>query len=208
METLQARQEPATSSSLDKKDTSARKRARRMFHRVMSGMHKPGKLRLLTLTTAKESDNETFQRHFRQLRMRLLRRGLLLDYIRCPEFTESGLRHEHILFRGSFIEQSALSHLWAQIHGAPVVDIRRVWGKRRVAGYLASYLAKSPCGRYAYSWGWVWKGFAKSWQVLKAFSREMAWDYRYLLTVWRTCVLMNVRPEDRLKECGYVFSSL
>ena len=174
----------------------------------MSGMQKPGTLRLLTLTTADLADNAAFQRHFRQLRMRLLRRGLLLEYIRCPEFTKDGLRHEHILFRGTYITQAYLSHLWASIHGAPVVDIRRSWARRRLAGYLASYLAKSPAGRYSYSWGWVWKGFGKSWKVLKGFSREMGWNFHKLLTTWRWCVSLNMRPEDRLRECGYVFGSL
>lgn len=139
------------SSSLDIEDTSARKRARRCYHRVISGLEKKGQVRLITLTTATESQNEAFQKDFRKLRMRLLRRGLFLDYIRCPEFTKSGLRHEHILFRGSYIEQAYLSYLWKSIHGAPVVDIRRVWGKSRMAGYLASYMAKAPAGRYCYS---------------------------------------------------------
>jgi len=209
MGTLSGRQKPEHySSSLDTKDTSARKRSKRMFQRVMSGLQKPGTVRLLTLTSASVSDNQAFQPHFRQFRMRLLRRGLFLDYIRCPELTESGLRHEHILFRGSYIEQAYISHLWAQIHGAPMVDIRRVSSRRSLAGYMANYMAKAPAGRYSYSWGWVWKGFASSWRVLRRFSREMAWDYGTLLTVWRTCVLMNIRPEDRLKECGYVFSYL
>jgi len=140
--------------------------------------------------------------------MRLRRRGLVTDYIRCPELTKSGLRHDHIIFRGSYIEQAYLSTLWGRIHHSPVVDIRRVGGRHRLACYLANYLAKSPAGRYSYSWNWVWKGFARSWKILKRFSREMGWDYRELLTIWRECVKLSVKPEERLKECGYVFSSL
>lgn len=196
METLSGRQEPAT-SSLDREVTSAR-RARRCYHRVISGLEKQGTVRLITLTTAKESDNAVFQRHFRQLRMRLLRRKLLLDYIRCPEYTKSGLRHEHILFRGDYIAQSYLSWLWAQIHDAPVVDIRRVSGKRRMAGYLASYMAKAPAGRYAYSWGWVWQGFTQSWKRLVRFTREGGYSFQEMLTFWRWCVKLNVKPEEVL----------
>jgi len=89
-----------------------------------------------------------------------------------------------------------------------VVDIRRVGGRHRLASYLANYLAKSPSGRYSYSWAWVWKGFAKSWAKLKRASRELGWTYTQLLTNWQWCVRMNIKPEDRLKEIGYVFSYL
>lgn len=187
------------SSSLDKENISARKRARRTFHRVKSGLEKQGTVRLITLTTATESDNVAFQKHFRMLRMRLLRRRLLLDYFRCPEFTKSGLRHEHILFRGSFIEQAFLSHLWSQIHNAPVVDIRLVKGERRkVAGYLANYMAKSPSGRSSYSWGWVWRGFAGSWKRLKKFGLETGASFSEVLTFWQGCVRFGFRPEEML----------
>ena len=197
METLSGRQELETRpSSLDIEDTSARRRRRRMYHRVMSGLEKQGQVRLLTLTTSHQSLNCTFQKHFRMLRMRLLRRKLLLDYIRCPEYTKSGLRHEHICFRGSYIEQRYLSELWAGIHQSPVVDIRKTGSLRSIASYLASYMAKAPAGRYAYSWGWVWKGFAGSWKLLKGYSRQMGWSYATLLTKWRIMVKMDRRPEE------------
>ncbi len=177
-----------------------------MYHRVRSGLEKQGNVRLLTLTSSPSSGD--FQRDFRKLIMRLRRRGLIEDYIRCPEKTKTGLRHDHILFRGSYIEQAYLSYLWGQIHHSPVVDIRRVGGHHRLACYLANYLAKSPSGRYSYSWNWVWKGFAHSWKILKRFSREMGWTYQELLTIWRNCVRVGLKPEDRLKECGYVYSNL
>ncbi len=207
METPLGKAEPEhLSSLLDTKAASARKRFKRMYHRVRSGLAKSGNVRLLTLTSSPEAGD--FQRDFRKLIMRLKRRGLVEAYIRCPERTGSGLRHDHIIFRGSYIEQAYLSHLWAEIHRSPVVDIRRVGGRHRLACYLADYLAKSPAGRYSYSWGWVWKGFAGSWKILKRFSREMGWNYQYLLTIWRGCVISNIRPEERLVEYGYVFSGL
>lgn len=199
METLSGRREPNTiSSSLDKENTSARKRSRRMFHRVMSGLAKKGTTRLITLTTSHESHNKDFQKHFRMLRMRLLRRKLLVDYIRCPEFTKSGLRHEHILFRGSYIDQVYLSHLWAEIHGASVVDIRKAGGNRRLAGYLAKYMSKAPSGRYAYSWGWVWKGFAGTWAKVKKLGWETGAPFAEVLTFWNWCIKLDKRPEDLL----------
>lgn len=196
MDTCSGKAEPETSTSLDNENTSARKRAKRCFHRVMSGLERHGNLRLLTLTTAEGVSNEAFQADFRKLRMRLLRRKLLLDYIRCPEYTSSGLRHEHILFRGSYIEQSYLAKLWAEIHHSPVVDIRRVWSKRRMASYLASYMAKSPAGRYAYSWGWVWKGFVRSWEALKKYGWEIGAQFSEILTAWRWHVKLKIKPEE------------
>ncbi|MBA7709053.1 hypothetical protein ES703_117960 [subsurface metagenome] len=197
METLSGRQEPEHSpSSLDIETTSARRRYKRMYHRVMSGLERDGSVRLLTLTTAREAQSRPFQRDFRKLIMRLQRRNLVASYIRVPELTQTGLRHDHIVFRGSYIEQQYLSHLWAEIHESPVVDIRRCYGKRSIACYLANYLAKSPAGRYSYSWGWVWKGFAQSWKRLKSFSKEMGWSYHRLLTFWRICVKVNLRVEE------------
>ena len=197
METLSERQEPAPGCppSLDKGYTSARQSSGRCYHRVISGLEKGGQLRLLTLTTASQSQNKTFQKHFRMLRMRLLRRRLLLDYIRCPELTKSGLRHEHILFRGDYIMQAYLSHLWAEIHGAPVVDIRRAYGRRQLAGYMANYMTKAIAGRYSYSWGWVWKGFTKDWKALKAFWRQTSWGFDNLLTFWKECIRLGERPD-------------
>ena len=210
MNSYTGRQEPDPSPSLlDIEATSARKakkRYRRMYHRVMSGLERQENVRLLTLTSSPESGD--FQKDFRMLSMRLKRRGLVENYIRCPELTETGLRHDHILFRGSYIEQAYLSYLWAEIHHAPVVDIRRVGGRHRLACYLANYLAKSPAGRYSYSWGWVWKGFARSWAILKRASRDLGWNYRQLLTNWQWCVRVGKKPEDRLREIGYVFSYL
>ena len=169
-----------------------------MYHRVMSGLEKGGQLRLLTLTTASKDDNKDFQKHFRMLRMRLLRRHLLLDYIRCREMTKSGLRHEHILFRGFYIEQAYISHLWGEIHGAPVVWITRVKGKSRLASYLAKYATKGIEARTAYSWGWVWRGFAHSWALVKAVGWRWGYTMSEVLTYWRNCVRLNYKPDERM----------
>jgi len=131
------------------------------------------------------------------LRMRLLQRGLLVDYIRCPEFTKKGIRHEHILFRGSYLEQREVSRLWAEIHNSPIVDVRQVQkGTRQVAHYMASYMAKSPAGRYAYSWGWVWQGFVKSWLFLKRLGYAYGLPFPEVLHKWKIAVKMGIKPEE------------
>lgn len=194
--------------SLDNSVTQlhAKRRFKRMYHRVMSGLERDGNVRLLTLTSSLESPPD-FQRSFRKLRMRLLRRKVLIDYIRCPELTLGGLRHEHILFRGSYIDQRYLSSLWESIHKAKVVDIRKAWAKSGMARYLADYLAKSPASRYSYSWGWVWRGYAKSWRFLKRVAHQNRKDYLWLLTKWRIHVKLNIKPEDFYLE-DYRFPDL
>jgi len=163
-------------------------RSRRCFHRVMSGLECGGQIRFLTLTSASPVSETVVHRHFRALMARLQRRGLVTGYIQCPERTKSGLVHKHVLFRGSYVEQRLLSEWWRDIHGAPVVDIRRVrglqgdspWARRKVASYMAKYMAKGAGasgsevllpGRHRahYSWssGWVWRGFCGHWSRLK-----------------------------------------
>ena len=108
--------------------------------------------------------------------MRLRRRHILTDYIRVIEKTKSGLDHVHLIYRGRYLPQAVLSRLWAEIHQAPVVDIRSVKPSNRhirsAAAELAKYMAKEGCRRYSWSWGWVYKGFVRTWVTAKRlFSR-------------------------------------
>lgn len=166
----------ASPSLLDDASISARqlrnskdartKRNRRCFHRAMSGLQRGGNIRFLTLTSTPQSVD--IHRHFKALTMRLKRRGLLTGYIQVPAYTDSGLVHKHILFRGSYIEQRLISRWWNDLHDAPVVDIRVVRGnKRKIAGYMASYMSNQSAGHYSWDWGWVWRGFVKDWERLK-----------------------------------------
>lgn len=104
--------------------------------------------------------------------MRLRRRGVLVDYIRVIELTKSGFEHVHMIYRGSYIPQPVLSNLWQEIHQAPIVDIRSVRPSGRhlrgAAAELAKYMAKEGCRRYSWSWGWVYKGFVRTWKLAKS----------------------------------------
>jgi len=49
---------------------------------------------------------------------------------------------------------------WNEIHGAKIVDIRKVRGEKRIARYLISnYLVNQTFVRMSWSWGWVFRGF-------------------------------------------------
>lgn len=82
-----------------------------------------------------------------------------------------------MIYRGRYIPQPVLSQLWSEIHQAPIVDIRSVNASKRhlrgAAGELAKYMAKEGCRRYSWSWGWVYKGFCRTWMLAKALFRNI-----------------------------------
>lgn len=91
-----------------------------------------------------------------------------------------------------------MSRLWEEIHGAKVVGIRGVKARKYMAHYMSKYISKAVRGRFSYSSGWVWRGFCRSWNYLKALSRSSGQTFYELLTVWRKLVRMVVRPESAI----------
>lgn len=146
------------------------RRAKRCFHRVMSGLEKGGSLRLITLTSSDTAPAD-IQTSFRKLAMRLRRRGLLTAYLKVIETKDDWRQHIHLIFRGPYLAKAMLSFLWTELHNSPIVDIRKVdlryKSKRRVASYLAKYMAKELFRRYSWSWEWVYKGFVATWTAAK-----------------------------------------
>lgn len=140
--------------------------------------------------------------------MRLRRRNLYAGYIRVQEYTKAGKKHLHIILRGKYIEQSYLSAAWSEIHGASVVDIRKVKNlnsKGDIAGYLAKYIGKESCGHLSWSWGWVWRGFCRDWSKLKKeFNLHEKYygplGYGVLLAGWRLWLHSGVSPDFTLLE--------
>lgn len=171
---------------------------------MISGLEKGGDLRLITLTSSDEAPHD-IQRSFRKLTMRLRRRQLCQDYLKVIEVKDDGREHIHMCFRGKFIEQAYLSEQWNEIHKSPIVDIRRVKkgyrNKRGVAGYLAKYMAKELFRRYSWSWGWVYKGFVKTWTAAKSMIYGYirlgghSWLWGDLLQLWRLHLRRNLTPE-------------
>lgn len=178
-------------------------KSRRCYHRVMSGLERGGDLRFITLTSSDDSP-EDIQKSWRALYMRMVRRHLIHGYIKVPEYTRSGKLHLHVLYRGSYISQKLLSAWWAEIHQAPVVDIRSFRpyrGKKPVASYMAKYMSKEAAGRYSWSWYWVWPGFCRHWRAYKRYwwanvHREGVNSFSNLLTGWamwlRCAVLVDL----------------
>jgi len=174
-------------------------KSRRCYHRVISGLERGGSFRFLTLTSSNESP-DTCQRSWRVIYMRLKRRGLVQAYIKVPELSKNGKQHLHIILRGEYIAQAALSEMWQEIHKAKVVDIRRCnlkRGKRGLAAYMAKYMSKENIFRYSWSWSWVWRGFAGHWTRLKRLWRHYnslgkPSSFAELLLMWRHFVKLKV----------------
>jgi len=154
-------------------------KSRRCYHRVISGLERGGQFRFLTLTSSNDSP-DTCQKSWRALYMRLKRRGLVTAYIKVPELSKNGKQHLHVILRGTYIQQAAISEMWQEIHKAKIVDIRAIKQRRtraQLAAYMAKYLAKENFFRYSWSWSWVWKGFVKDWEKLKKAIRHASEIY-------------------------------
>jgi len=139
----------------------SRKRGR-LYQRLMSGIqfanYKGQKLRFMSLTSSPESDPSQVNRHFEVLVKRIRRRFPMFEYckIRTPE-GQGGVIH--CVFRGPYSPQSWLSEQWNEIYGAPIVDIRVLYGDRGIASYLLGYLGHHIEYRMGFSRYWVFSWF-------------------------------------------------
>lgn len=80
-----------------------------------------------------------------------LRRAMERDYgVKQPPFiaifetTKKGWPHLHILMRCRFIPQQWYSTTMERLLGSPIVDVRFITEKGRVAAYVAKYVSKAP----------------------------------------------------------------
>jgi len=64
------------------------------------------------------------------------------EYLKVLEVTKKGWPHYHFVARCSYIPQRELSHEWALLTGAPIVDIRKIKKTEDAYWYVVKYLAK------------------------------------------------------------------
>lgn len=102
-----------------------------------------------------------------------------IPYFCVFEATKNGEPHLHVLARVGWIGQKWLSKQMALLMNAPVVDIRRVRNKKKLAYYISKYCGKEPhrfatCKRY-----WT----TRSWELVKFQPAEAPgrWHYRWRL---------------------------
>lgn len=164
------------------------RKRKRCFHRVISGIERWGlrNLRFLTLTSSPHSHRD-IQTSFRALLDYLRRAGKVRAYIKCLEYTKSGLQHLHVLYAGRFVPQFCLSAAWAHLHHAPIVHIEAAYGRKTTAaGYLAKYMAKAELnGRgYSWSWGWCHLGVCRAWRWFRRGASTARASFCDLLDTW------------------------
>ena len=177
-------------------EEALRKRQKRTWQRVKSGLQKPlvngQRIRFLTLTESLDALGMGLDicTSFRKLKERLRRRKLLGGYIKVVERgAKTGMRHLHVVWRGSYQSQLILSMLWWEIHHSPVVDIRAWSGKKsKAANYLSKYLTKANDGNVSWSWGWLWPGFAQDWRNLKKSMLARGQDMASVIGVWERVI--------------------
>jgi hypothetical protein len=64
------------------------------------------------------------------------------EYFRVLEATKKGWPHYHFVARCSYIPQAEVSRVWAEMTGAPIVDIRAINQNTNVFKYILKYLCK------------------------------------------------------------------
>lgn len=92
-----------------------------------------------------QSPRESFDQTRRlvgALAQRIRRNYGKIEYMRVLEVTKKGWPHYHLLARCPFIPQKELSTHWAELSGAPIVDIRKVKKNADVYFYVVKYLSK------------------------------------------------------------------
>lgn len=67
-----------------------------------------------------------------------------LPFLAVFERTQAGEPHLHILLRVKWLDHAWLSNWMKAEENAPIVDIRRVGSKGRVASYVSKYIGKDP----------------------------------------------------------------
>jgi hypothetical protein len=121
--------------------------------------------------------------------------GIKLEYWRVK--TSEGYGVLHVLLSSPYIPQPWLKRNWQEIHGAEIVDIRMIKGKKRLTRYLiGQYLSKQEdnyrdgkwCppiySRQSWSWGWCFRGFVGVWKRILGYAESLA----QALRLWDSCL--------------------
>lgn len=150
---------------------------RRTFQRILSGLKRANyerkRIRIITLTSPSShprtiAGGQLLAKRFQILRKRILRKwGCEFEYLRLR--TSEGFGVLHIVYKGAFIPHSWLKKQWNDIHGAEIVFIQALYGRKRLARYLVSnYMAgHHSFMRQSWSWRWVFRGFVGVWYRIR-----------------------------------------
>ena len=125
----------------------APKRRAKLKRQAMSG--KPTKFLTLTISEAHECSVEQqallLSDAFRKLIKRWRRHKPSTEVEFCAVFepTKRGRPHLHVMLRAPYTRQEWLSRQMKDLLDSPIVDIRAITDRRKVARYVAKYITKS-----------------------------------------------------------------
>lgn len=146
-----------------------------------------------------------------------------IPYFCVFEATKKGEPHLHILCRVKWISQKWLSAQMKSLMGAPIVDIRRVRDKSKLAYYISKYMGKDPhrfetCKRYWTTRDWELEKYEPQeppgrwgcpWKMKRTPLAELAAAWAadgYEMTVSKNHVLAYAQgpPDDEYWEAMYL----
>lgn len=106
----------------------------------------PNKLLTLTVDPAHDDNPELAWMRTAPLVPELIRalrkRFGTIEYLRVCEKTTKGWPHYHLMVRATYLPQPVIKHLWENLSGAKIVDIREVKQFFNSFQYLVKYLTK------------------------------------------------------------------
>lgn len=119
--------------------------------RLVAECHGGAPNTFLTLTSRKrpnQTANEAalaLTRAWRLVRLRLMRKAGIkrLPFMAVMEATKAGWPHLHILLRSLWIDREQVSAWMSELIDSPVVDVRRIDNRAKVAAYVAKYASKA-----------------------------------------------------------------
>jgi hypothetical protein len=136
----------------------------------------------VTLTTRNSVQNGQLAYHHKRLRQSLDRQldfqGVQFVAVRCRGDKNPSLQHLHVLWawqgsRSFYVPQDWLSMEWERIHGAKIVDIKRVGltrdDQRKLTRYIVTQYCSDQRGLQRLSWSW-WAlpvALARGWESMK-----------------------------------------
>ena len=82
-----------------------------------------------------------------------------IEYFAVFEETKKGAPHLHILMRAPYVPQKWISAVMDELIKSPIVDIRKIHGKRMVVNYIAKYVSKGPAAFGTLKRYWTSRGY-------------------------------------------------
>jgi len=194
-------------------ETCRPRRARQLVAQAIKG--KPTKFLTLTVNPERGTDPvdrcRSLIKAWRALRLAIIKQFSPegLPFLCVIEAQASGEPHLHIIARMPYVPQAWISAMMSKLIGAPIVDIRDVQSRRKLANYVAKYCGKDPqrfgtCKRYWQSkdWSLVPKEEKQRWKigdpvssrsactveeferVEHCWSRKIFWDGKWVVSVY------------------------